>query len=365
MRNSGAVKQMNFIIFIIGMFHKEHLLTLGKYIAIWFLSGSISHWFFSWQKSVIMALLWLIIFFICESMSESKERNWKELVLFVLVFPISIGMVSWGLQHFLDSPMRSLWIIPLWYFLSLALFQWKSPDPKRSTRTVLWFGALIAALLWGIVWALITLLPSSVYQTFGDDHHGNDQQWAQLLPTKEDHIAMGHVMPEDGAAMDHGEMVVDELSFIQLMIPHHQEAVDTTTELLKTTVDFDLQTLWNAIIEAQKQEIAMMQSWLQQRYPNPWIDHWISYHLMMRPTIGITDSNEIDAIRTTDMIVHHEWAVQMAEKILTLPDVRPEVQAFARDVIRAQSTEIETMRSWLGNKEVVMPHVMDMNDHNH
>lgn len=38
-------------------------------------------------------------------------------------------------------------------------------------------------------------------------------------------------------------MVIDELSFIQLMIPHHQEAVDTTTELLKTTTDSALQTL--------------------------------------------------------------------------------------------------------------------------
>jgi uncharacterized protein (DUF305 family) len=87
---------------------------------------------------------------------------------------------------------------------------------------------------------------------------------------------------------------------------------------------------------------------------------------MMRSTEGITDSKQIDAIRTTDMIVHHEGAVQMAEKVLTLPDVREEVQAFAREIIRAQLTEIETMRTWLlGSKEVVMPHVMDMNDHGH
>lgn len=110
----------------------------------------------------------------------------------------------------------------------------------------------------------------------------------------------------------------------------------------------------------------MMQSWLQQRYPNPSRDHGKTYHLMMRSTEGITDSKQIDAIRTTDMIVHHEGAVQMAEKILTLPDVRPEVQAFAREVIRAQSTEIETMRNWLvGSKEVVEPHVMDVHDHGH
>ena len=87
---------------------------------------------------------------------------------------------------------------------------------------------------------------------------------------------------------------------------------------------------------------------------------------MMRSTEGITDSKQIDATRMTDMIVHHEGAVQMAEKVLTLTDVREAVQAFAREVIRAQSTEIETMRSWLlDSKKVVMPHVMDMNNHGH
>lgn len=347
------------------MFHKEHLLTLGKYIAIWFLSGSISHWFFSWQKSVIMALLWLIMFFICESMSESKSRNRKELVLFVLVFPISIGMVSWGLQHFLDSPMRSLWIIPLWYFLSLLLFQWKTPDPKRSTRTVLWFGALVAAVLWAIVWALISFLPSSVYQTFGDNHHGSDNGVDWHTDTNQKKTIPANQVVDD-PVMDHGEMVIDELSFIQLMIPHHQEAVDTTIELLKTTTNPQLQTLWNAIIEAQKKEIVLMKSWLQQRYPNPWVDHGATYHLMMRSTEWITDSKQIDAIRATDMIVHHEGAVQMAEKVLSLSGVREEVQAFAREVIRAQWAEIETMHAWLlGSKEVVMPHVMDINDHGH
>jgi uncharacterized protein (DUF305 family) len=342
---------------------KNFLATILRYIGIGFISWAISHGFFSWQRSVIMALLWIVVFLIAEMMSDTKKQ-WYEVFLFVIVFSVAVGMVSGGLQHFLDSPMRSLWIVPVGYFVALSVYQiqYKEEAWNRTKTLLIWL--LSSGLLFGLLYGALHILPASWFLAV-DDHHGNDQQWAQLLPTKEDHIAMGHVMPEDGAIMDHGEMVIDELSFIQLMIPHHQEAVDTTTELLKTTTDSALQTLWNAIIEVQKQEIAMMQSWLQQRYPNPWIDHWISYHLMMRSTSGITDSNEIDAIRTTDMIVHHEGAVQMAEKILTLPDVRPEVQAFAREVIRAQSTEIETMRNWLGNKEVVMPHVMDMNDHNH
>lgn len=46
------------------------------------------------------------------------------------------------------------------------------------------------------------------------------------------------------------------------------------------------------------------------------------------------------------MIVHHIGAVQMAEELLEQTD-RPELEAFAQDVISLQSKEIETMKEWL------------------
>ena len=63
-----------------------------------------------------------------------------------------------------------------------------------------------------------------------------------MLPGNEESEAFDSDIADD-TVMDHGAMIIDELSFIQLMIPHHQEAVDTTTELLKTTSDTQLQTL--------------------------------------------------------------------------------------------------------------------------
>jgi uncharacterized protein (DUF305 family) len=324
------------------MFNKQHFITVLSYIGIGFISGAISHWFFSGTRSLIMAALGILLFLVAEVLSEEKKNRW-ELIIFVILYSLAIWMVSGWLQHFLDSPMRSLWIVPVGYFVSLVVYQLKHPEYTKDTVRTLIAWAVTSLLLFVLLYTALFFVPQS---WFAYDHHGQGVKGS--------------------SSMDHGEMIIDELSFIQLMIPHHQEAVDTTTELLKTTTDPQLQTLWNAIVEAQKNEIAMMQSWLQQRYPNPSIDHGKTYHLMMRSTEGITDSKQIDAIRTTDMIVHHEWAVQMAEKILILPDVREEVQTFAREVIRAQSTEIETMRSWLlGNKEVVMPHGMDINDHGH
>jgi len=48
------------------------------------------------------------------------------------------------------------------------------------------------------------------------------------------------------------------------------------------------------------------------------------------------------------MIVHHLGAVRMAEELLEQTD-RPELKAFAEDVVEVQSQEIETMKSWLEN----------------
>jgi len=48
------------------------------------------------------------------------------------------------------------------------------------------------------------------------------------------------------------------------------------------------------------------------------------------------------------MIVHHLGAVRMAVELLEQTD-RPELRAFAEDVVEVQSQEIETMKSWLEN----------------
>ncbi|MEX0931877.1 MAG: DUF305 domain-containing protein [Candidatus Paceibacterota bacterium] len=46
------------------------------------------------------------------------------------------------------------------------------------------------------------------------------------------------------------------------------------------------------------------------------------------------------------MIVHHFGAVHMAEGLLEQTE-RPELRAFAQDIIDVQSEEIETMKGWL------------------
>ena len=48
-----------------------------------------------------------------------------------------------------------------------------------------------------------------------------------------------------------------------------------------------------------------------------------------------------------DMMLHHEAAVVMAEEVLRLQGTHSEVKNLANDIIRAQTSEINSMKAWM------------------
>jgi hypothetical protein len=54
-------------------------------------------------------------------MEEDEANTWKT-ILAGSILAIAIGSVTGGLQHFPDSPERSLLIIPIGYIISLYFF---------------------------------------------------------------------------------------------------------------------------------------------------------------------------------------------------------------------------------------------------
>ncbi|MDI9325374.1 MAG: DUF305 domain-containing protein [Alphaproteobacteria bacterium] len=53
-------------------------------------------------------------------------------------------------------------------------------------------------------------------------------------------------------------------AFLEHMIPHHEEAVATSTMLLQKTLDPKLKKFGQAIIDTQKKEIDVMRTWLNE-----------------------------------------------------------------------------------------------------
>jgi uncharacterized protein (DUF305 family) len=65
---------------------------------------------------------------------------------------------------------------------------------------------------------------------------------------------------------------------------------------------------------------------------------------MMQGLAGKT-GEEFDRAFLSEMIVHHQGAVDMAQAVLKNSN-RPELLNLAREIITAQTKEIEMMKSW-------------------
>jgi uncharacterized protein (DUF305 family) len=144
--------------------------------------------------------------------------------------------------------------------------------------------------------------------------------------------------------MSHAEMINSEKDFYREMIPHHQEAVDTSVLLFISTEDPELRMLTQSIFKAQTDEILDMRLSYARWYNL--IPTGALYQSMMRP-LNVVTGRERDIRYVQDMIMHHKGALEMAEKVLTFKDIHEETVVFAKEIIRNQTTEIDFMQNWL------------------
>jgi uncharacterized protein (DUF305 family) len=166
--------------------------------------------------------------------------------------------------------------------------------------------------------------------------HGSSHKTSEHLEHKPTSPAMVH--------MSHAEMINSEKDFYREMIPHHQEAVDTSVLLFISTEDPDLRMLTQSIFKAQTDEILDMRLSYARWYNL--IPTGAMYQPMMRD-LNIVTGRERDIRYVQDMIMHHKGALEMAEKVLTFKDIHEETVVFAKEIIRNQTTEIDFMQNWL------------------
>lgn len=156
----------------------------------------------------------------------------------------------------------------------------------------------------------------------------------------------GSMMHHDDMIMDHMDMMVtSERAFIEGMIPHHQEAIDTAKEVLErggTTPE--IRDLAEEIIQAQEAEIALMKQWYQDWYGEAYQDSG-EYMPMMR---DLSQLSGVDLDRTflEDMVMHHMGAVMMARSVQPYIE-HEEMINLTQAVIATQSEEIQLMQRLL------------------
>jgi len=157
-----------------------------------------------------------------------------------------------------------------------------------------------------------------------------------------------------------GDQNAADVMFVQMMIPHHEQAVEMSEMILaKDGVDPEVVALAEQIRAAQDPEIDLMEQWL-----SDWglssmsgmegMDHGGMDHGGMD---GMMSDEQMAALQSADgatgatmflelMIEHHVGAVEMAEQVID--DGRDaDVRALAEEMIVGQSAEITTMRELL------------------
>lgn len=193
--------------------------------------------------------------------------------------------------------------------------------------------------------ALLVALALSVTVAQGGAHHGHGAPNAGGMPG-----GMMMTAPAGGMGTMPGPMTsaaVDELTFLQHMIPHHQEAIDSAAALLEVTQRPELLALLEEVIATQTAEVALMRGWLAEWYPGE--PHEIAYTPMMRDLAG-APVGERERAWLEDMVMHHMMAVHDARALLVGGwSTRPEVTQLAVDIVQGQMGEIQLMRGWLAS----------------
>jgi uncharacterized protein (DUF305 family) len=149
-----------------------------------------------------------------------------------------------------------------------------------------------------------------------------------------------------------------DVRFMQMMVPHHEQALEMTALAKDRASDDKVRTLAGRIDAAQGPEISAMQSWLRshgQSTTGGGHDHGGHGAVMRMPGMATPEQmarlkaasgKEFDRLFLELMIAHHRGAVSMADEVLQKgADVI--VNRMALDVNAGQNAEIQRMRALL------------------
>ena len=141
-----------------------------------------------------------------------------------------------------------------------------------------------------------------------------------------------------------------DVMLLQMMIPHHQQAIDISNLALKTSKDPELLALANTIIRAQSSEIIQMNAWLKEAKAETDMGHSIS------GMGGMLDTNELSTLtsatgKTFDLLWlkgmtnHHDGAIHMTSMINDAQNA--DIKRFGENVVKDQSAQIQQMKAML------------------
>ena len=184
------------------------------------------------------------------------------------------------------------------------------------------FLAIIAALV--LVIAFIS---------FGSGHGGHDGK---------------HDMGMHGGDEKNSSMNGSDQMFLQMMIPHHEQAIEMSDLALAISKNSEVLKLAEQIKAAQSAEIVSMKSWLQDAGMSEDMGHEMDHGMggMMTAeelaSLKSATGKEFDRQFLTSMIAHHEGALHMVMMIKDSEDSN--LRTLYQNIVKTQTEEIEWMK---------------------
>ena len=172
-------------------------------------------------------------------------------------------------------------------------------------------------------------------------------------------MALAGCSKDGSMGMDHeghsseasGDLSSDDVMFLQMMIPHHQQAIDMSDLALTKSTDSELLALAKDIRDEQAAEIVKMKAWLDKAGAD--LDPG---HSMGHGMGGMLSDSELAALKAATgknfdllwlkgMTGHHDGAIDMAAMIEDAKNA--EIKSFGQAIVSAQSAQNKQMAAMI------------------
>ena len=141
-----------------------------------------------------------------------------------------------------------------------------------------------------------------------------------------------------------------DIMFLQMMIPHHQQAIDISNLAMKASQDAELIELAKIIARDQAAEIKQMKAWLADAGASEDMGHSMDGMGGMLnddelAALSAATGKEFDVLWLKGMTEHHDGAIHMTQMIEDAQNA--DIKAFGTKVIKDQSEQIDQMKKML------------------
>jgi uncharacterized protein (DUF305 family) len=142
-----------------------------------------------------------------------------------------------------------------------------------------------------------------------------------------------------------------DIMFAQMMIPHHQQAIDMSALAESRAMSPAVKALASKISAEQGPEIEQMRAWLKAANAPTEMGHQMSMDGMLSDAelerLTNASGAEFDELFILGMIAHHEGAIEMAQMVVDSKNL--EARELGETIIKMQTLEIAELKALLSN----------------